>query len=331
MSHYKSGTRQDAAFRAGGSASVGAMTQLGTVLRFGVVGDLSDGLARATVSDRARRGRPGGLLGAGGAAWSDGAERLPAGSRQSARLPRTPSRPRSWSWPERPARCRTPSRWPGWLHGIALRIAMRAKADEARRRVHERRCAALKEKNATARPSDPSPVRSSMKRSPALPRRYREPVVLCYLEGLTSEQAAMRIGCPRGTSGPGCRAAAAVTQEPRPQGRGVARGVACRGRLDADRSAALPATLVNATVRASQGFAGRRATEAALGFRPGGHTRKQGCSRHDDLQAGIPRRRCPGLCPGTGRCADLDLGAIRRLEHARPEPARPVTTTATPI
>ncbi|MGP0063207.1 MAG: RNA polymerase sigma factor [Isosphaeraceae bacterium] len=32
-----------------------------------------------------------------------------------------------------------------------------------------------------------------------LPRRYREPVVLCYLEGLKIDAAALRIGCPSGT------------------------------------------------------------------------------------------------------------------------------------
>ena len=32
-----------------------------------------------------------------------------------------------------------------------------------------------------------------------LPARYREPVILCYLQGLTNAQAAERLGCPPGT------------------------------------------------------------------------------------------------------------------------------------
>ena len=32
-----------------------------------------------------------------------------------------------------------------------------------------------------------------------LPERYREPVVLCYLEGLSTDAAALRLGCPKGT------------------------------------------------------------------------------------------------------------------------------------
>ena len=32
-----------------------------------------------------------------------------------------------------------------------------------------------------------------------LPEKYRLPVVLCYLSGQTTEEAARRLGCPRGT------------------------------------------------------------------------------------------------------------------------------------
>src|SRR5438445_86589 len=32
-----------------------------------------------------------------------------------------------------------------------------------------------------------------------LPERYRAPVILCYLEGKTVDEAALQIGCPRGT------------------------------------------------------------------------------------------------------------------------------------
>src|SRR5207245_4612147 len=32
-----------------------------------------------------------------------------------------------------------------------------------------------------------------------LPERYRLPVILCYLHGLTNEEAARCLGCPKGT------------------------------------------------------------------------------------------------------------------------------------
>ena len=32
-----------------------------------------------------------------------------------------------------------------------------------------------------------------------LPEKYRESVVLCYLQGLSTQAAAQRLGCPQGT------------------------------------------------------------------------------------------------------------------------------------
>ena len=86
-----------------------------------------------------------------------------------------------------------------WLHGTALRVAVRAKADEARRRLHERRFATMKVNERDKPTVGPEPCPELHEEIARLPRRYREPVVLCYLEGLSSEQAAMRIGCAPGT------------------------------------------------------------------------------------------------------------------------------------
>ncbi|WP_165250473.1 sigma-70 family RNA polymerase sigma factor [Paludisphaera soli] len=85
----------------------------------------------------------------------------------------------------------------GWLHGIATRVAARARVDAARRRKHERARGVL----AVVAPDAPEldadrAVREEVGR---LPSRYREVVVLCYWEGLTHEQAAARLGCPLGT------------------------------------------------------------------------------------------------------------------------------------
>jgi RNA polymerase sigma factor (sigma-70 family) len=86
-----------------------------------------------------------------------------------------------------------------WLHGVALRVALRARADAARRRARERRGAALRsaesEREGVRSESWPE-VHQEIAR---LPARYREPIVLCYLEGLSTEEAALRLGCPRGT------------------------------------------------------------------------------------------------------------------------------------
>jgi hypothetical protein len=66
-----------------------------------------------------------------------------------------------------------------WLHGTAFRVAAQAKADEARRRRHDRRFATMKvnERDKATVGSEPCPeLHEEIAR---LPRRYREPVVLC--------------------------------------------------------------------------------------------------------------------------------------------------------
>lgn len=86
-----------------------------------------------------------------------------------------------------------------WLHGVARKVAARAKEDASRRRAYERRSAAMRasEHERGADRSEPWPeLHEEISR---LPERYRQPVVLCYLEGLSTETVAQRLGCPRGT------------------------------------------------------------------------------------------------------------------------------------
>ena len=82
-----------------------------------------------------------------------------------------------------------------WLYGVAWRVASRARADSARRRLEE-------EKAATARPeragpgllADQSELSAVLDEEISkLPDKYRRPIVLCYLEGLTQDVAARRL------------------------------------------------------------------------------------------------------------------------------------------
>jgi RNA polymerase sigma factor (sigma-70 family) len=86
-----------------------------------------------------------------------------------------------------------------WLYGVARLVAMRASTQAARRRRHER----LAAERATAESRDELDPTESWARLyeqiDRMPEKYREPVVLCYLEGLTTEAAAERLGCPKGT------------------------------------------------------------------------------------------------------------------------------------
>jgi RNA polymerase sigma factor (sigma-70 family) len=84
-----------------------------------------------------------------------------------------------------------------WLHGVARRVAGRSRSEKARRRRHEHEAAMTAESRDRSEGLGPCPeLHEEIAR---LPDRFREPIVLCYLEGLSTELAAERIGCAKGT------------------------------------------------------------------------------------------------------------------------------------
>jgi RNA polymerase sigma factor (sigma-70 family) len=92
---------------------------------------------------------------------------------------------------------RRPDGLASWLHGVAYRVALKARAAAARRQALEQAAPA------------PAPsaddltwgeVRAILHAElAALPERFRGPLVLCYLQGLTQEEAARRLGWPATT------------------------------------------------------------------------------------------------------------------------------------
>src|SRR5689334_14215650 len=85
-----------------------------------------------------------------------------------------------------------------WLHGVAHKTALKAKAMNDRRRVKEREAGAAQGRNATERTWDALLDVLDGELS-ALPEKYRAPIILCDLEGLSYREAAARLGCPQGT------------------------------------------------------------------------------------------------------------------------------------
>jgi RNA polymerase sigma factor (sigma-70 family) len=85
-----------------------------------------------------------------------------------------------------------------WLRKVALRLARKERSKAFGRRALER---------LDARPAwEPASENLNLDLLPVLraelsrlPERYRLPLVLCYLEGKTTEEAAMQLGCPVGT------------------------------------------------------------------------------------------------------------------------------------
>jgi RNA polymerase sigma factor (sigma-70 family) len=86
-----------------------------------------------------------------------------------------------------------------WLYGVAYRVAVKARANAARRSGHERRAPAkawvdlLEE---AIRRELRSVLDAELSH---LPDEYRTPLVLCYLEGKTNAEAARMLGWPTGS------------------------------------------------------------------------------------------------------------------------------------
>jgi RNA polymerase sigma-70 factor (ECF subfamily) len=152
-----------------------------------------------------------------------------------------------------------------WLYGVAYRVARRARADAARRRARESRVRAV----AAVDPADEA-ARRDLRRVlddelSRLPEKYRVPVVLCYLEGRTQEEAARRLGCPRKTVT--TRLARACERlKARLTRRGVAlpAGAAAAVLVEAVEAPAVPPALAGATLKAATLFAAGQAAAAGV-------------------------------------------------------------------
>ena len=87
-----------------------------------------------------------------------------------------------------------------WLHGVAVRVAQRARSVAGRRRLVERRKAEmmyeLRSVSSGPEPMDYFELHEEINR---LPQKYRLPIILCYLQGKSQIQAAQALGWPLGT------------------------------------------------------------------------------------------------------------------------------------
>ena len=148
----------------------------------------------------------------------------------------------------------------GWLRGVAYRTALRARSHAARRRVIERTRADM---SPTAHfhdelaPELRQMIREELDR---LPDSYRQALTLCYMEGLTHQEAASRLGWPVGTVKVRLLRGRRLLRE-RLDRRGASLGSALLLLLlNPDRAPAVPQPLQESTVRVMNlGAAGRRA------------------------------------------------------------------------
>ena len=159
-----------------------------------------------------------------------------------------------------------------------------------------------------------------------MPTRYRAPIVLCYLEGMTHDQAAVELGWPVGTvRGRLARARDILRSRLTRRGLGLSAGLAATVAPADAASAALSTALIQATVRAA---VGRRAAVGLSGTTAG--LLKD--VLRDMARAGSARRSAPLVLiafvagtAGTFRFPGPTRVSVERATITKPRPVpRPV-------
>jgi RNA polymerase sigma factor (sigma-70 family) len=159
-----------------------------------------------------------------------------------------------------------------WLFGVARRLSLKA------RQSRERRDRAVRiPEPIPGDPLDELTVRDARavldEELARLPARERGPLVLCYLEGLTRDEAAARLGCPLGTLKSRMERGRAILEK-----RLARRGLGLAAMLPTlvltrDFASAVSTTLQSVTVESAMAFAGRvpgRAVSPAITALAGG-------------------------------------------------------------
>jgi RNA polymerase sigma factor (sigma-70 family) len=147
-----------------------------------------------------------------------------------------------------------------WLYTTSVRVARKARSRSARTSALEKKPMIVQNTSA------PDPLTMYELRAlldeelERLPRKFRSPLVLCYLEEKTQEQAARELGCPKSTLSSRMARGRELLR-----GRLVRRGVTVSSMLLASAlteqaaPAALPALLTLETVRAAMAVLGGKA------------------------------------------------------------------------
>jgi RNA polymerase sigma factor (sigma-70 family) len=146
-----------------------------------------------------------------------------------------------------------------WLHGVAYRTARKAQAAFAKRQKHERRAS----RREACSPEDLTwhEVQQVLHEElSGLSERYRAPLLLCYLQGTTQDEAAAQLGMAKGTLKVRLERGRELLRA-----RLVRRGLGPAAVLlasawPASALAGLPAGLLTSTTRAALGAAAGQAT-----------------------------------------------------------------------
>jgi RNA polymerase sigma factor (sigma-70 family) len=152
-----------------------------------------------------------------------------------------------------------------WLHGVSRRVAARARALALRRRSREVPCPVEPATDPAAEDRRADACEAIDEELGRLPARYQVPIILCHLEGLTYQEAALRLGCPVGTVGVRlARGRELLKARLTRRGSTLADGLWGIGMAPVAGSAAVPPALLDATVKAVMRGVGGKAIAAGL-------------------------------------------------------------------
>src|SRR5262249_55599242 len=145
---------------------------------------------------------------------------------------------------------RKPQLLGNWLYGVAHRVAARARVQAARRRDRGRLEVEMMATDRSREASEWNPVLHEELNH--LPEKYRAPMVLCYLQGKTNQEAAQLLSWPVGTvKGRLTRARELLKKRLTRRGVSLSSGVLTAALQPSASSAAVPAVLMDSTVRAA--------------------------------------------------------------------------------
>jgi RNA polymerase sigma factor (sigma-70 family) len=148
-----------------------------------------------------------------------------------------------------------------WLHGVALRTALKARAAAAHRRHKEKAMARPEAQQDEARNDWLARLDEELHR---LSARYRAVIVLCDLEGRARKESAALLGVPEGTVAGRLARARDLLARRLTQPGVVLAGESLATRLVEHTSTGLPASVVSATVKAAALVAGRQASASGV-------------------------------------------------------------------
>src|SRR5262245_12820267 len=158
------------------------------------------------------------------------------------------------------ASIRPPSSLPAWLHGVAHSMALKQRQTQSRRQGREMRSARTAGTTPLPDPLDQLTAREMLQtldeELQRLRESYRLPLILCWLEGHTQDEAADMLGWTLDSvKGRLKRGRALLHTRLARRGLALGTGLLVAAALGQRVSAALPAGLVRATVEVALRFA----------------------------------------------------------------------------